>query len=214
MKAVVRTLWKRRSARERVLVVLALLALVVAALDTALLAPQRADRARALREATAARTQVRDLQALVTEQSREGDAQFAERSDALRLRRERAEQVIRAAQVDLIEPADMREQLAAILARFPQLKVVAVASTPPTPLGEAVGAGKDAAPVTTGVFQHGLEVQIEGRYLDLIAYLEALETTPRRIYWRELDLTINPQGVPVTRIALFTLSKEPVWMRI
>jgi MSHA biogenesis protein MshJ len=213
MKSRVLRLWNRRAPRERALVVVALLATVAVTLDISLLAPLRAARVAAERNAKAARSQVLDLQALVTEQSREGDAQFAERSAALQARRTRAEQVIREAQVDLIAPQDMREQLAAILIRFPQLKVLSVTSTAPTPLGEAVGAGGGAA-VASGVYQHGLEVQVEGRYFDLIAYLEALEKAPRRIYWRELDLAVNAQGVPVTRIALFTLSKEAVWMRI
>ena len=206
--------WKRRSPRERAFALLAALVIVGAALDTAVLAPQRAERVKAQRDATQARADVQALQAHVQEQSREGDQQHAERSAALAQRRARAEQVIRDAQVDLIAPGEMRDQLATILTRFPQLKVIAVASTPPTPLGEAMGTAHAAAPVTTGVFQHGLEVQIEGRYLDLIAYLEALEKAPRRIYWRELELSINPQGVPVTRVALFTLSKESVWLRI
>lgn len=208
-------LWKRRAPRERAVAILALLVGLGVVLDSALLAPLRATRAVALRDATAARAQVLELQAQVTAQSREGDAQFAERSAALKARHARAELVIREAQVDLIAPQDMREQLAAILVRFPQLKVLSVTSTPPAPLGEAVGAGASAAgAVASGVYQHGLEIQVEGRYFDLIAYLEALERAPRRIYWRELELAVNAQGVPVTRIALFTLSKEAVWMRI
>lgn len=209
-------LWNRRAPRERTVAVLALLVSLGAVLDMTLLAPLRSTRAVAVRDATAARAQLLELQAQVTAQSREGDAQFAERSAALKARRARAESVVREAQIDLIAPQDMREQLAAILVRFPQLKVLSVTSTPPAPLGEAFGATGSAASasVAAGVYQHGLEVQVEGRYFDLLAYLEALEKTPRRIYWRELELAVNAQGVPVTRIALFTLSKEAVWMRI
>ena len=216
MKKQLLRLWNRRAPRERALVIVALLATLGATLDATGLAPRRAERALAQREASTARALVLDLQAQVTAQSREGDAQFAERSAALKARRTQAEQVIREAQVDLIAPQDMREQLAAILLRFPQLKVLSVTSTPPAPLGDAVGAagGAAGAAVASGVYQHGLEVQVEGRYFDLIAYLEALEKAPRRIYWRELELAVNAQGVPVTRIALFTLSKEAVWMRI
>jgi MSHA biogenesis protein MshJ len=204
--------WQRRAPRERALAVLALLVCIGAALDTALLVPQRKELAAAKRESLSAREKVAELQAQVAEQSRDGDAQFAERRAALQSRRVRAEQVITDAQVDLIAPQDMREQLASILARFPQLKVVAVTSLAPASLGDAGAAASPA--IAAGVYQHGIEVQVEGKYFELLTYLEALEKTPRRIYWRELELQVNPQGVPVTRIALFTLSKEPVWLRI
>lgn len=211
MKALKRW-WSRRGLRERALVLLGFLMGVGAALDTALLVPQRAQFTAAKRDALAMREKSATLQAQVAEQSRDGDTQFAERRAALQARRTHAERVIAEAQVDLIAPQDMREQLASILARFPQLKVIAVTSLAPAPLGEA---GSVASPaIAAGVYQHGLEVQVEGRYFELLSYLEALEKAPRRIYWRELDLQVNPQGVPVTRIALFTLSKEAVWMRI
>ncbi len=216
MKQYLLRLWNRRAPRERVFVILALLAALGVALDTAAIAPLRVARASAQKEALTLRGQVAEIQAQVMEQSREGDAQFAERSAALKARREHAERVIREAQIDLISPQDMREQLAAILVRFPALKVLSVVSLPPAPLGDAVGAtsATAGAAVAPGVYQHGLEVKVEGRYFDLIAYLEALEKTPRRVYWRELELAVNEQGIPVTRIALFTLSKEAVWMRI
>ena len=221
MKQHLLRLWHRRAPRERALAVVVLLVTLGVLLDTFMLAPLRVARVAAQKEATALRGQVAELQAQVTEQSREGDVQFAERSAALKARRAHADRVIRDAQVDLISPQDMREQLAAILARFPQLKVLSMTNLPPAPLGDAIGApavtGTNAASATAvapGVYQHGLEMKVEGRYFDLIAYLEALEKTPRRVYWRELDLTVNEQGIPVTRLAIFTLSKEAVWMRI
>ena len=219
MKQHLLRLWHRRAPRERALAVVVLLIALGVLLDILLLAPLRMARTSAQKEVTVLRGQVAELQSQVMEQSREGDAQFAERSAALKARRAHADHVIRDAQVDLISPQDMREQLAAILARFPQLKVLSITNLPPAPLGDAVGAtgvaGANAAPtVAAGVYQHGLEMKVEGRYFDLIAYLEALEKTPRRVYWRELDLSVNEQGIPVTRLAIFTLSKEAVWMRI
>lgn len=218
MKQQLMRFWSRRAPRERILMVVALLCIVGATLDSILLSPLRATRISVQKEASAVRLQLSELEEKVLEQSREGDAQFAQRSAALKARREHADRVIRDAQVDLISPQDMREQLSAILLRFPQLKVISVTSLPPTPLGDAMGvigvASGAAAAVAPGVYQHGLEVQVEGRYFDLIAYLEALEKTPRRVYWRELDMAVNEKGIPVTRIALFTLSKEAVWMRI
>ena len=65
-----------------------------------------------------------------------------------------------------------------------------------------------------GIFQHGLEVQIEGPYLDLLGYLDALERAPYRLYWRELEIKVGTTGMPVTRLVFFTLSRESAWLRL
>jgi len=216
MTQAIMRLWTRRKPSERAFAVIILIATLAVSVDIALIAPLRKARAQAQVEAQAARTVAENLEKQVGEQSREGDAKFQERIEALKARRKHAEQVIRDAQVDLIAPSDMRAQLAAILAQFPKLKVLSVTSAAPAPFGEVIGAtGITAGPaVAAGVYQHGLEIVVEGRYFDLIEYLEALENAPRRIYWRELELAVDKHGIPVTRISFFTLSKEAIWIRI
>jgi MSHA biogenesis protein MshJ len=80
-------------------------------------------------------------------------------------------------------------------------------SSSPKPLVE--NAAGNAA-----IFQHGLEVQIEGPYLDLLGYLDALERAPYRLYWRELEIKVGTTGMPVTRLVFFTLSRESAWLRL
>ncbi len=211
----------RRTLRERLLAAASVLVLVGFLFDTTVAAPQRA-KDRALRaQIKAQELAIAELQQRAQEQSAQNDQLLRERIDALAARRERAEQVIRDAQVDLIAPQDMGRQLQALLARHPDLRVVAMSTQPPTPLGEAplrAGTGSTPASATarpaSGLYQHGVEVTVEGRYLDLLGWLQALEKAPYRIYWRELDMQVNSSGMPVTRIALFTLSREAVWMRL
>jgi MSHA biogenesis protein MshJ len=90
---------------------------------------------------------------------------------------------------------------------------------PPQPVGELAGGEPAAATAASansaaGLYQHGLELRVEGRYLDVLGWLDALEKTPYRIYWRELDLQVGAEGRPVTRIAFFTLSREATWLRL
>ena len=153
--------------------------------------------------------------AAATQQANDNGRMLQARTQALRARRERAEAAISAAHVDLIDPQEMGRQLAAILARHPQLHVVGIQSGPPLPLVAGDGA-KGGAPGggAAGLYEHELELQVAGSYLDLIAYLRALEQAPHRIYWRELDLKVDDQGVPVTRLTLFTLSKDTRWLKL
>jgi MSHA biogenesis protein MshJ len=182
-------------------------------------APQRAKDAALKRQITEQRAAITALQAQLEAQALASDQQQHAQADALAQRRVAAERVIREAQVDLIAPQDMSRQLGVMLARHPQLRVVGMTTLAPAALGDALpaanaGSAGAARPATTGLYQHGLELTVEGKYLDVLAWLQALEKTPHRIYWRELDMQVNAEGLPVTRITLFTLSREAVWMRL
>lgn len=217
MKLRLERLWAARSPREKLMVVAAALVAAGVAADTVLLAPQRVQRSALDRQLKNGRQQIEQLKSLAEEHSQQGDANLRHRVALIEARRARAEQVIRDAQVDLISPQEMVKQLAAILKRFPELRVRSLQSLPPTPLGEALDekqAGSAAVRAASGLFQHGIEVVVEGRYLDVLAYLEALEKAPYRVYWRGLDLKVESSGVPVTRLTMFTLSRESVWLRI
>jgi gas vesicle protein len=205
MSAALRTWWEARAGRERGLAIGALLVALAAAVEILLFTPQRAQQLQLTRELEAAKARLSRLETSATELASDGDHRLQSRHQALQQRRDSAIAAISAAHVDLIEPPEMGRQLAAILARHPQLQVVSMQSSPAAPL---VGGGAG------GIYEHELEVQVAGNYLDLIAYLRALEQAPHRIYWRELDMKVDDRGVPVTRLMLFTLSKDTTWLRL
>jgi MSHA biogenesis protein MshJ len=202
--------WKQRSARERGLAVAVLLIALGATVEVGLLAPVRAESERLSRNLVQSRTRLQQLVALAAQQASASETELGRRRAALEERRARAVRAIVDANVDLIAPTEMTRQLEAILVRHPTLRVVAMNASGPKPLVDNAGHTKAAA----GVYQHGLEVQLEGPYLDLLGYLEALERAPYRLYWRELDMHVSPTGLPVTRLVFFTLSKDPEWLRL
>lgn len=209
--------WERRKARERLFIALAALAVVAAAGDTLLLKPEQIRIADAKKHLLSARAELAKLQQLVEERDRAGSERLKARQADLEARLTQAESEIHRAQIDLVAPQDMARQLSAILQRFPQLHVVGMVTEPPVPVDEnADKSGKtvDAQARRTMLYEHPLELTVEGRYLDLIAYLQQLERTPYKIYWRELEMKIDPQGAPVTRIRFFTLSRGPTWLTL
>ncbi len=214
MTGALRAWWSRRAGRERVLVLAMAIVAGGAAVDALFLASQRTQASALQRQLTTSRIELDQLQALVARHAQVGDAQTQQRIEALQTRRLAAEAALRQVQSDLIAPQEMAAQLARVLDRFSRLRVIAATSLPPVPVLDQRADGQSIGGASAGLYQHGLEIQIEGRYLDLIAYLDALERTPHRIYWRELDLKVGPQGVPLTRIAIFTLSRESAWLRI
>ena len=209
MKAL-RAWFTARSGRERWMMVLATLALLAMLIELAVLSPLRTQRARIGTELAAARAEFDKLQATLPA----AIAQDEQRNDQLRARRAAAEQKIADAQVDLISPREMAQQLATLLAHHPQLRVVGIQSQPPSSLLAGDTGATERVPTTPALYRHGLQVQVEGRYLDLLAYLAALERIPRRLYWRALDMKVPASGPPLTTLELFTLSTEAVWLRL
>ncbi len=203
--------WKQRSARERWLAAAVVLIGVGATVEVGLLAPLRAESERLSRSLVQSRARLQQLVALAAQQASAGEAELGKRRVSIEERRTRAIRTIVEANIDLITPTEMSRQLEAILVRQPTLRIVGMNASAPKPLVENTAGAKTAA---AGVYQHGLEVQIEGPYLDLLGYLEALERAPYRLYWRELDLRVNASGLPVTRLVFFTLSKEAEWLRL
>jgi MSHA biogenesis protein MshJ len=203
--------WKQRTMRERLLATVVVLIAIGATIEIGLLAPLRVESARIARNLEQSRARLQHLLALASQQATAGETELARRRGELQERRTRAVRSIVEANIDLVAPTEMTRQLEAILVRHPALRVVGMNASGPKPLVESAGNMKSAA---AGVYQHGLEVQIEGPYLDLLGYLEALERAPYRLYWRELDMRVTPNGVPVTRLVFFTLSKEAEWLRL
>jgi pectin methylesterase-like acyl-CoA thioesterase len=205
-----------------------LLVALAATVEILLLEPQRAQQVQLARELTSANARLAQMTASASRLADDSDRQLHAREQAQQGRREHALKAIRAAHIDLIEPLEMGRQLAAILAGHPRLKIVAMQSNPAVTLsgvGAGTGAGTGTVPgatagpgavpgATAGIYEHELEVQVAGSYLDLIVYLRALELAPHRIYWRELDMKVDEQGVPVTRLTLFTLSKDATWLKL
>ncbi|HEX4597042.1 MAG TPA: type II secretion system protein GspM [Burkholderiaceae bacterium] len=209
--------WDRRKPRERFLAVAAAALAVLGGGYVLLLKPVRIQTAAAAQQLASARSELTQLQQVVEQRDRAGSDQLRAREADLQRRLALADSQIRRAQIDLVGPQDMARQLSAILQRFPQLRVVGIVTESPVPVDQTT-VGRLAAGVAafsnSMLYEHGLELTVEGKYLDLVAYLEQLEHAPHKIYWRELDLKVNPQGVPLTRIRFFTLSQGPTWLAL
>ena len=79
------------------------------------------------------------------------------------------------------------------------------------PAGSAPAAVPKAAPL---LYRHGVELVLQGSYLDMVAYMEALEAMPSQLFWGKA--TLNAEDYPRTRLALtlYTLSLDPKWMAL
>ncbi|MYM32426.1 hypothetical protein GTP58_29245 [Duganella sp. CY15W] len=97
------------------------------------------------------------------------------------------------------------------------------ASTPPAAvtaaaLVAAATPGAPAAPAAVKprelLYRHGVEIVLQGSYLDMVTYMEALESLPVQLFWGKARL--DAQQYPNSRLTLtlYTLSLDQKWMKL
>lgn len=80
---------------------------------------------------------------------------------------------------------------------------------------ESTGANDTAVPRDmSGPFVHPVEIVVEGSYLDVLAYLQALESLDWRFYWKLLELETQRYPINRVRIELTTLSMDQDWIGV
>ncbi|MYM67629.1 hypothetical protein GTP45_12400 [Pseudoduganella sp. FT55W] len=64
------------------------------------------------------------------------------------------------------------------------------------------------------LYRHGVEIVLQGSYLDMINYMDALESLPVQLFWGKAKL--DAQQYPNSRLTLtlYTLSLDPKWMKL
>lgn len=130
---------------------------------------------------------------------------------------------IKAFQSNLVPPEAMRPLLEKVLKRFPGLRLVSLKTLPPEGLLHDKGAKdkkageeqREVAPMeSVNLYRHGVEIQVEGSYADLSAYLASLESGEQHLLWREARLKVEEYPKSVLTLTFYTLSSEKAWLAL
>lgn len=149
--------------------------------------------------ATASRQAARDPKQVLSEALRDTRAHIADLDARLA---ERSSQVV--------PPREMAKVLEEILQRQGRLKLVSAQSLAPTRLFESA-AGEE---VPGTVYRHGLAIEIEGRYLDVLAYLGELESLDWQFFWDAVELESADYPTNRVLIRIYTLNFEEGWLGV
>jgi MSHA biogenesis protein MshJ len=130
----------------------------------------------------------------------------------------------------LIPPERMVQAIQDVLRHQQGLKLVSLHNQTMTPLVPAVPPDPNAATTTdadgnvvepvappamdNGPFVHPVELVVEGTYLDVLRYLQALEASPWRFDWKVLELKTQRYPINRVRIELTTLSMDKEWVGV
>lgn len=80
---------------------------------------------------------------------------------------------------------------------------------------KAVGqVGDKVAAERFNLYRHGVEIRIEGRFVDLLAYLERLEASPQKLLWGGLSYRVLDYPKAEMRLTVYTLGAEQTWLTL
>jgi MSHA biogenesis protein MshJ len=71
-----------------------------------------------------------------------------------------------------------------------------------------------AGPGAPTLYQHGVELVLEGSFNDLLAYVQALERLPQHVLWGGMSLRVQQHPMSQLSLRLYTISRQRHWMEI
>ncbi len=226
MMALLRERWQQwnalfdaRTLRERALITGLGVAAVVLLVDTLSLSPMAVQQKRLSGQLTEARAAIRAGEMALAGSSSQEDPDEVKRRYRDELRRQIAEmdQRLQGLQQQLVQPDQVSRLLEGVLGKDRGLALVSLRKLP-VQLYRTNGAAKAADPKAQaaesgrGIYQHSFEIQIEGSYSELHAYLKRLEGLQWQLFWgkAELDASAHPR-LRLT-LTLHTLSLNKAWL--
>lgn len=203
--------FERLSLRERVFVLGALLVMLVGCLNVLLIGPVDVRRKALLQEVTNLGSQIAltdsGVEAAISADPTNG---AAKQLQTLQKQLQGIDSQLLAQSAGMVPPDHMAEAIQDVLRLQHGVVLISLRNLPPTRLPaekSAENAGEDRRP-----YVHTIELVIEGRYLDVLDYVQALEKLPWHFLWRHLEITATHYPTNRVRLELATLSPEGDWI--
>jgi len=74
---------------------------------------------------------------------------------------------------------------------------------------------KDNASVSESkIYRHGVKFQLSGRYVEIVKYMQAIESLPWRVFWEASDLNTESYPNSVVSFEIYTLSLDENWLTL
>jgi MSHA biogenesis protein MshJ len=212
-----------RAMRERLMIIVGVLAIVAWAADTLLLSPAFAhwkEQHQQVRGLQQAAVQVRQDRAEREVQARALQQQLLQDLSTWRRRVQESDQNMRQAGGELVPAGDMVAVLKGVLEQTGGLRLRSLQSVPrteiagPSAAASAASATAVAAPDVGRLYRQGVDLEVEGSYDALLSYCQALEALPQHMLWGGMRLKADRHPHLVLTLRLYTLSPDRNWLVI
>jgi MSHA biogenesis protein MshJ len=194
--------------RERILIVVSALAAIVAMWDTLLIQPLELRRTGLTAEVDALQSSVATLsQAMEAGHATDPNARVLGQIKASERSLAAVNSELESTSAGLLPPQRMAQIIRDLLSQRHDINLVILRSKPVSSLSPRPADN-------TGLYLHPFELIVEGRYLDILDYLRALEALHLRLYWRLLELDNEHYPLERVRLEVGTLSLDRAWLEL
>lgn len=206
--------YDQRPLRERVLLLLAVTAVVL--YGSYLLLLQPLDRRTELTRQEIVQMQTRQLelqaQTKMVEARKNVDPDRQNRQKLATLEKEIAEMQknLQAGLENLISPAEMPALLKELLTQQKKLRLLSLENQAPERI--ALGNVENSEAASATVYRHPLRMTFSGDYMTLLGYLRQLEELPRTLVWEKVDITTDNYPEATVHLEVYTLSLKEGWI--
>ena len=207
--------------RERVMVFVAGAAVIgwlvfALAIDNELIRHKRLRADLSRQQATLSQLQIQAAQ-LMRSAAQDPDAAGRARIAALTTQLAQFDNELRGVQQGLVPPTRMARVLEDMLTRNSRVHLVKLKTLPVTALVDREAKGEPVRAVTQGgadrlVYKHGIELTLEGGYLDLLDYLTRLEKLQWQMFWARTRVNASQYPRVQMTVTLYTLSLDEAWL--
>jgi MSHA biogenesis protein MshJ len=222
------------SLRERFIVFVMAVLVVLMSVNAIVLDPLYAKHKLLSEQLKQDRAKTADIQQQLQQKLRVNaiDPDEANRAQLMQLKKqiEQMQNALIDMQKGLVPPDKMAALLEDILKRNGQLRLLSLKTLPVTVLNESESAvaqtavtNKGAAastPTNSGgekmgtVYKHGVEITMQGGYLDMMNYMVQLESMPWQVFWGKAKLSVDEYPKATLTLTLYTLSLDKKWLKL
>lgn len=228
------------SLRERAIIFAMAALALISLVNAMLLDPQFAKQKQLSQQVKQEQAQIAAIQAEIQQKvkSRSVDPDAANLMHLQLLKQQSAQMhtSLRDMQSGLVSPDKMARLLEDIVKQNGKLRVMSLKTLPVTSLSEAayvpITAPKavgekvaEAMPVPSkdkvetkiaadAVYRHGVELTVQGGYLDMMHYMAALEAMPWQLFWGSAKLDAGEYPKATLTLTLYTLSLDKKWLNL
>lgn len=207
--------------RERLIIFAVAALALVTVMNTLLLDPLMRERdtvSKRIKDEQAQIARVRaDIQRLLTESTLDPDASRRKRLEALQSQIAELRQAVAGMQRSLISPDKMPSLLEGMLRGSSGLQLTSLKKLSVTSLVENGGQPQQAASSgqeITGLYRHGVELTVQGGYLDMLSYLAELEQLSPQLFWDDAVFTVDQYPNATMTLRVYTLSLDRQWLHL
>jgi len=79
---------------------------------------------------------------------------------------------------------------------------------------DSSGTKKNESMSEAKIFRHGVKFQLSGRYIEIVKYMQAVESLPWRIFWEASDLNTESYPNSIVSFEIYTLSLDENWLTL